>query len=81
MDHLSDGVDAEEGEKFWEACEIQRLDLSFNQITRLPPEVGLCLASVTSFPPPHIPIVEGAYRNALPMKVLQAYHEGRGGHD
>lgn len=35
----SDGVDAEEGEKFWEVCELQRLDLSFNQIAHLPAEV------------------------------------------
>lgn len=38
--HLgTDGVDATDGEKFWEACELQRLDLSFNQIAELPAEV------------------------------------------
>ena len=35
----ADGVDAADGEKFWEACELQRLDLSFNQIALLPAEV------------------------------------------
>lgn len=35
----ADGVDATDGEKFWEACELQRLDLSFNQIAQLPCEV------------------------------------------
>eukprot|EP00752_Nemacystus_decipiens_P004155 g3802.t1 len=38
--NLLDGVDATDGEKFWEACELQRLDLSFNDIARLPPEVS-----------------------------------------
>ncbi|CAM9618925.1 unnamed protein product [Scytosiphon promiscuus] len=37
---LADGVDAADGEKFWEACELQRLDLSFNQITQLPSGVS-----------------------------------------
>lgn len=36
----SDGVEAADGEKFWEVCELQRLDLSFNQIAQLPAEVG-----------------------------------------
>ncbi|CAM9648726.1 unnamed protein product [Ectocarpus sp. 13 AM-2016] len=38
--NLLDGVDAADGEKFWEACELQRLDLSFNQITELPAAVS-----------------------------------------
>ncbi|CAM9802604.1 unnamed protein product, partial [Pylaiella littoralis] len=38
--NLLDGVDATGGEKFWEACELQRLDLSFNHITQLPLEVS-----------------------------------------
>eukprot|EP00903_Cladosiphon_okamuranus_P012061 g11323.t1 len=38
--NLLDGVDASDGEKFWEACELQRLDLSFNLIPELPAEVS-----------------------------------------
>lgn len=33
-------VDAEQGEKFWETTELQKLDLSFNQIIQLPDQVG-----------------------------------------
>eukprot|EP00904_Undaria_pinnatifida_P014185 jgi/Undpi1/9898/HiC_scaffold_28.g12352.m1 len=38
--NLTDGVEAADGEKFWEVCELQRLDLSFNQIAQLPVEVS-----------------------------------------